>query len=176
MANWFPLALKDGARSWLMNLPSWAKLCDQFIANFKGTHDRPITGNDLQHVRQRPGETLHKYIQRFSQVRHKVPHGSDEAIISAFSTGITDVRMHEKLAINDDLDSVLELFNLADRCTKAKESHLFIHNNPDAAPDDNKSKSKDVKRKGPALLAVEPEKDNRPFRVYHNMRTHNIED
>ena len=31
MANWFPMALKDGPRSWLMNLPkasisSWAKL------------------------------------------------------------------------------------------------------------------------------------------------------
>ena len=32
MANWFPMALKDGLRSWLMNIPeasisSWAELC-----------------------------------------------------------------------------------------------------------------------------------------------------
>ena len=71
MVNWFPMALKDGPRSWLMNLPeasvsSWSEFCDQFVANFKGTHDRPLTINDLQHVRQRPNETLRKYIQRFS--------------------------------------------------------------------------------------------------------------
>jgi hypothetical protein len=33
MANWFPMALKEAARSWLMNLPdesivSWGKLCE----------------------------------------------------------------------------------------------------------------------------------------------------
>ena len=46
MANWFPMALKDGARSWLLNLPpgsisSWDEMRDRFIANFQGTHDRP---------------------------------------------------------------------------------------------------------------------------------------
>ena len=39
MANWFPMALKDGARSWLLNLPpgsisSWNEMRDHFVANF----------------------------------------------------------------------------------------------------------------------------------------------
>ena len=39
MANWFPMALKDDARSWLLNLParsisSWGEMRDCFIANF----------------------------------------------------------------------------------------------------------------------------------------------
>ena len=39
MTNWFPMALKDDARSWLLNLPagsisSWGKMCDRFVANF----------------------------------------------------------------------------------------------------------------------------------------------
>ena len=39
MANWFPMALKDGARSWLLNLPqgsisSWDEMRDRFVANF----------------------------------------------------------------------------------------------------------------------------------------------
>ena len=39
MANWFPMALKDGARTWLLNLPpdsisSWDDMCSRFIANF----------------------------------------------------------------------------------------------------------------------------------------------
>ena len=67
MANWFPMALKDGPCSWLMNLPevsisSWAELCSQFVANFKGMHDRSLMINDLRHVRQCPDETLRKYI------------------------------------------------------------------------------------------------------------------
>ena len=45
MANWFPMALKDGARSWLLNLPlgsisSWNKICNRFVTNFQGTRDR----------------------------------------------------------------------------------------------------------------------------------------
>ena len=39
MANWFPMALKDRARSWLLNLPvgsvsSWKEMRSCFIANF----------------------------------------------------------------------------------------------------------------------------------------------
>ena len=39
MANWFPMALKDGAHSWLLNLiegsvSSWEEMCNRFIANF----------------------------------------------------------------------------------------------------------------------------------------------
>ena len=39
MANWFPRALKDGARTWLLNLApvtisSWDEMRTRFIANF----------------------------------------------------------------------------------------------------------------------------------------------
>ena len=39
MANWFPMALKDGARSWLLNLQrgsisSCDEMRDRFVANF----------------------------------------------------------------------------------------------------------------------------------------------
>ena len=39
MVNWFPMALKDGARSWLLNLQhgsisSWDKMRERFVANF----------------------------------------------------------------------------------------------------------------------------------------------
>ena len=62
MANWFPMALKDSASSWLTNIPadsidSWEDLCKCFVANFKGTYERGLTYNDLRAVRQKPGET-----------------------------------------------------------------------------------------------------------------------
>src|SRR5664279_1744907 len=168
MANWFPMALKEAACMWLMNLPegsvsSWGELCEQFVANFKGTYERPLTLNDLRAVRQRPGETLRKYIQRFSQVRNKIPRVTDAAIISGFSTGVTDIRMLEKLAINDELDSAVRLFDLADRYAKAEEGRLFAHNDPDAEPvsTPSKSKNKDAKRKTHAVLAAEPEQKHK---------------
>ena len=42
MANWFSMALNDGACSWLLNLPagsisSWDEMRERFIANFQGT-------------------------------------------------------------------------------------------------------------------------------------------
>ena len=63
MANWFPMVLKDGARSWLLNLPagsisSWDEMRERFVANFQGTRDRPAAIGDLQHIKQQPGETL----------------------------------------------------------------------------------------------------------------------
>ena len=39
MANWFPMALKDGARSWLLNLPV-GEMRQPFIASLQGTHGR----------------------------------------------------------------------------------------------------------------------------------------
>ena len=63
MANWFPMALKDGARSWLLNLlmgsiSSWGEMRERFIANFQGTGDRPPAAVDLRRIKQLPGETL----------------------------------------------------------------------------------------------------------------------
>ena len=67
MANWFPMALKDGARTWLLNLApgtisSWDEMRTRFIANFQGTCDRPPAMSDLRRIKQQPGETLQKYI------------------------------------------------------------------------------------------------------------------
>ena len=61
------MALKDGARSWLLNLPpgsisSMDEMCNRFIANFQGTRDRPLAAGGLCRIKQQPGETLQKYI------------------------------------------------------------------------------------------------------------------
>ena len=76
------MALKDSASSWLTNLPTesintWEDLCRCFVTNFKGTYEHGLMYNDLRGVRQKPGETLRKYIQRFSQVRNKIPNATD---------------------------------------------------------------------------------------------------
>ena len=105
MANWFPMALKDSARTWLLNLApgtisSWSEMRTRFIANFQGTRDRPPAVSDLRRIKQQPGETLLKYIQRFNYACLKIPKVTEEAIISAFYDGVGDVKMKEELAIH----------------------------------------------------------------------------
>ncbi|XP_073367852.1 uncharacterized protein [Aegilops tauschii subsp. strangulata] len=164
------MALKDGARSWLSNLPagsisSWGKMRERFVANFQGTGDRPPGAGDLRRIKQQPGETLQKYIQRFKNVHLKIPKVTDEAIISAFSDGSRDVKMMEELAIHEELCMALEMFNMEDK----------------------KAKIKDVKCKEAAMLAAEPEKKcgrdhpesskaNRSFCAFHNVHSYNTRD
>ena len=57
MSNWFPMALKDGACTWLLNLApgtisSWDEMRTRFIANFQGTRDLPPAKSDLRRVKQ----------------------------------------------------------------------------------------------------------------------------
>jgi hypothetical protein len=124
MANWFPMALKNAPWTWLMNLlhesvTSWKDLCHQFVANFMPTYKHPATKNDLKAVRQYKGKMLRQYIQRFSQMRNKIPWISNEEVIFVFSMGISDIKLREKLSINDDLTSIVRLFEIADRCAQA---------------------------------------------------------
>ncbi|KAM0890753.1 hypothetical protein ACQ4PT_026840 [Festuca glaucescens] len=58
--------------------------------------------------------------------------------------------MREKLSINDDLTSAVRLFEIADRCTKAEEGCLFVHDGPEEAPaaPPTKNKSKEHKSRG----------------------------
>ena len=48
----------------------------------------------------------------------------DEAIISAFSDGVRDVKIKEELAIHEELCTSQELFNLATKCARAEEGCL----------------------------------------------------
>ena len=201
MANWFVMALKDAALSWLLNLPKstinmWEELCKCFVANFKGTYERALTDNDLCAVGQKPGETLRKFIQRFSQVRNKIPNIPDTQVISAFRAGVTDTRMLEKLGIHDSLTSVVKLFDLADKCAKAEEGRLFVKNEPKTEPAEGSKLKKKAseKRKTTAVLAAEPDakqkrvaspaapapeaakKDERPYCILHKKHNHATED
>ena len=49
--------------------------------------------NDLRCVKQQEGQTLHKFIQRFTVMHLKITKESDETVISAFSDRDTDLKM-----------------------------------------------------------------------------------
>jgi hypothetical protein len=151
------------------------------------TYERPATKIDLKAVCQYKGEMLRQYIQHFSQMRNKIPWISNEEVISTFSTGIADIKMKEKLSVNDEPTSIVRLFKIADRYAKAEEGRLFVHNLPEALPP--KSKSKDPKRKEAVALVAEPNHKQhhgdrskhdkvgqRCYYILHKKDTHNTDD
>jgi hypothetical protein len=73
MATYFHVALSGLARTWLMNLTlgsvySWEELCARFVANFASAYQQHGVEAHLHAVRQKPGETLRKFISRFTKV------------------------------------------------------------------------------------------------------------
>ncbi len=60
----------------------------------------------------------------------------------------------EELAIHEELCTSLEHFNLATKCTRAKEGCLSLLELPAADLEEKKAKVKDVKRKGADVLAA----------------------
>jgi hypothetical protein len=123
MATYFHVALSGPARTWLMNLTpgsvySWEELCARFVANFASAYQQHGVEAHLHAVRQEPGETLRKFISRFTKVRGTIPHISNASIIMAFRQGIHDEKMLEKLATHD-VETVPTLFALVDKCTRA---------------------------------------------------------
>jgi hypothetical protein len=120
-------------------------------------------------------------------MRNKIPRISNEEVISMYSTGVFDIKMREKLSVNDELTSVVRLFEIADRCAKAEEGRLFVHNLPEALPP--KPTSKEPKRKEAVVLAAEPDHKQRHgdhsehdkgrrhrYCILHKKDTHNTDD
>jgi hypothetical protein len=120
-------------------------------------------------------------------MRNKIPRISNKEVISAFFMGVADIKMQEKLSVNDELTSMVRLFEIADRCAKVEGGRLFMHNLPEALPP--KSKSKDPKRKEATALTAgpdhkqhrgdrsEPDKGGRRrYCILHKKDTHNTDD
>ena len=103
---------------------SWEELCAWFVANFASAYQQHSVEAHLHAVRQEPGETLRKFISRFTMVRGTIPRISDASIITAFRQGVRDQKMLEKLATHD-VETVSTLFALADKCARAAEGRAW---------------------------------------------------
>ena len=172
LANYFPLALKPNAMSWLMHLPvdsisSWSDLCHEFVGAFTGGHQAHGQASDLHVIPQKGGESLRKYIQRFSRVQYNIPDVHPAAIISAFHQNVRNRKMREELAMNKVKD-VAELYVLADRCARAEEGRKYpsedagvetYSSDEDTAAPAKKGRRRNRKRKGKAVLAGEGSDD-----------------
>ena len=109
---------------------------------------------------------MRKYIQRFSRVQYNIPDIHPAAVISAFHQNVCNHKMCEELAMNKVRD-VAKLYVLADRCARAEEGMKYpgedacaeTDSTDDTATPAKKSRRRNRKRKGKAVLAVEGSDD-----------------
>jgi hypothetical protein len=82
-------------------------------------------------------------------MRNKNPRISNEEVISAFSTGVADIKMKEKLSVYDELTSVVRLFEIADRCSRSYDEG--------GSRGDRRDNDRDEGRRHDGPLCTDPE-------------------
>jgi uncharacterized protein YprB with RNaseH-like and TPR domain len=97
-------------------------LCRQFTTNFRSAHTLSGNETDRHAIQPCPWESLHSFIQRFSQDWNTKPRISNASVVIAFHQSVRDEKMLEKL-VTHDIQDVIELSSLVDKCARATEGH-----------------------------------------------------
>lgn len=74
----------------------------------------------LHSLVQKPGESLKRFIDRFSRVQRQIHDIFVIAVIATFHANVRDAEMHEKLSTRL-VHTVAELYRLADKCARAEK-------------------------------------------------------
>ena len=91
--QYIQLQMVGAARSWLKSrsrgmYDSWEQFSDDFIRSFRSTCRRPVTIGELRACRQRRGEKLRGYIQRWTALKNNAENISDETAVDSFTNGL----------------------------------------------------------------------------------------
>ena len=102
------------------SISSWADLCHEFIGAFTGGHQEPDRPSDLQLLRQKEGETLRKYLQRFNKVHRNILNIHPAAVVASFQSNMCNRRIRSKMNVRLP-KTVKELYTLVDKCARMEE-------------------------------------------------------
>ena len=91
--QYIQLQMVGATRSWLKSrrrdiYDSWEQFSDDFIRSFRSTCRRPVTIGELRACRQRHGEKLRGYIQRWTALKNNAENISDETAVDSFTNGL----------------------------------------------------------------------------------------
>lgn len=145
------------------SISSWEDVCHEFIDAFTGGHQEPGRRSDLQLLQQKEGETLCKYLQRFSKVDRNIPNIHPAAVIAAFQANVRNRRIRSKMNMRLS-KTVKELYTLVDKRAWMEEGRKLPGEedciNMDSDDDDEstsqkKSKKRSKKRRDKAVMTVE---------------------
>jgi hypothetical protein len=113
-----------------------------FEGTFKGTYVCPGNSWDLRSCKQKPGESLHDYIQCFSKQRTELPNITDSNVIMAFLSGTTCKELVRELGHNTPT-TANELMDIVTNYAVGEEAVGAIFGG-----DQDKGKRKDEEPKG----------------------------
>jgi hypothetical protein len=124
---------------WLVSLPenhfdSWYALRQAFVENFIATCEQPGNKYDLQRIRDARDEPLREYIQRFLDMRIRIPRITDNEAIEAFITGLryhNDLR--DKLLCKWPI-MVVDLLTTAKKYADADDAKKLLNEGTGKAP------------------------------------------
>lgn len=102
MAAYFPMVMGPAPLLWVENLPpnnidSRGQLARAFTQNYQATYNRPSNMKKLSQVRQRIGETIREYANRFFENRNRLADVEDCNIIMYFHSGLMNRTMFCKM-------------------------------------------------------------------------------
>nr|AAU10841.1 putative polyprotein [Oryza sativa Japonica Group] len=99
---------------------SWEQFRDVFVLNFRGTYEEPKTQQHLLGIRHRPGESIRKYMRRFSQARCQVQDITEASVINAASAGLHEGELTRKIA-NKEPQTLEHLLRIIDGFARGEE-------------------------------------------------------
>uniref|UniRef100_A0A2N9EFP7 Uncharacterized protein n=1 Tax=Fagus sylvatica TaxID=28930 RepID=A0A2N9EFP7_FAGSY len=93
MCRTFPTNLRGSARTWFNQLETgsidtFAQLSRAFIDNFIGGRRSVRPANYLLNIRQREGESLRSYVQRFNKEAIQIDEPNEYVALTAFNAGL----------------------------------------------------------------------------------------
>jgi hypothetical protein len=137
------------------------------VGNFQGTYVRFGNSWDLRSCHQKPDETLHEYIRRFSWQCTELPNVTDVDVIGAFLVGTTRKELVHKLGckgprttrelldIATNFASSEEVVGAIFHDTKGKEKQQENTNEGGSSRNSKKKKKAKQSRKDPLVAAAE---------------------
>jgi len=98
----------------------WTDLVRIFVGNFQGTYVCPGNSWDLRSCRQKPDESLHDFIRRFSKKCTELPIITDSDVIGAFIAGTTCKELVHELGRKTPM-STSQLLDIATNFASGEE-------------------------------------------------------
>ena len=168
----FAVTLTSGAKKQLRAIPtgsisSWKQLSTSFLQYFQATKRYVVPLTHLGNVKQKKGETLKSYINRFNEMSNFMMWSPDAGVLAHLTNGVLPKTLFQDELQQKECRSVREFYRKASKFLKLKDSKEALHKADGAAvgkkndlgeASDNKSKDKQGQAKRKRQMGKELEK------------------
>ncbi|XP_012846973.1 PREDICTED: uncharacterized protein LOC105966948 [Erythranthe guttata] len=122
----FQTTLTDQAQTWFNGLPGGSldglgQLSERFLSQYSINKRYAKTGSYLFKVKQREGEPLRDYVQRFVKAVHEVPNVNHDLLADILQHNLRHVRFQESIAGRPP-QTLEELLNRAEKFIRIEEA------------------------------------------------------